>query len=132
MGGNVSDDPSVNSEQVSHHKTGLLVRVVSFVVTYGLWFITAALGGVDIFLLRGLLLKGVYLLEINPWAYAAIDKWGMVVFGLVWLVLTFIAEAGYQKAALKGFSKLLQFFAVITGIQVLFGGLVFLLTFVMR
>jgi hypothetical protein len=70
----VPDEPSVNSEQAAQDKKRVLIRVATLVATYGLWFVTTALGGVDVLILRGFLLKGAHLLEFNPWAYVSIDK----------------------------------------------------------
>jgi hypothetical protein len=108
-----------------------LTRVALSAAGYGLWFVTSALGIFDLLLTRGLLLESARFLGISPWAHAAIDKWGLVLLGIGWLIVTGLVEAAYQKAAGISLRRLLYRFALVTGAQLLYGGVVALLTVLM-
>ncbi len=106
----------------------LLFQVLSSAASYVLWFISAALGILDILIARGLLLETANTLSVNPWTQGAIDKFGLLVLGVGWLVLTYAAEAYYRKAAAENMRKLLRYFILVTGTQIAFGGLAWLAT----
>lgn len=106
----------------------LFFQIIFGAACYVLWFVTAALGIVDILLARSLLLEIAIALHVNPWTHSAIDKFGLVILGIGWLILTWVVEAYYRKAAAENIRKLLRYFAVVTVSQIAFGGLAFLAT----
>ena len=103
-------------------------QVIFGAASYVLWFVTAALGIVDMLIARGLLMEIAYALGANPWTYSAIDKFGVIILGIGWLILTYTAEAHYRKAASASMYGLLRCFVVVTGTQIAIGGLAFLTT----
>lgn len=56
----------------------------------GIWFFLS---------LRDSLFKISVLLQLNPWAVRAIDRWGIFVFGVVWIIVIFSLE-GYFRTAI--------------------------------
>lgn len=106
----------------------LFFQIIFGAASYVLWLVTAALGVVDILIARRLLLESAVALNVNPWAHSAIDKFGLVILGIGWLILTYAAEAYYRKAVAENIRKLLRYFAVVTVSQIAFGGLAILAT----
>jgi hypothetical protein len=106
-------------------------QVVFGTASYVLWFVTAALGIVDVLIVRRLLLEIALVLDVNPWAYGAVDKFGLLILGIGWLILTYGAEAYYRRAAAISLHKLLRSFGLVTGTQILFGGLAMLVTLIL-
>jgi hypothetical protein len=68
-------------------------------VTYLLWLASAAVTLWLMLNLRLLLLVNLPMRvrNINPWALGAIDKFGTVFFGLVWLIWVVVSEAYFRK-----------------------------------
>jgi hypothetical protein len=99
--------------------------------SYILWFITAALGILDVLIIRRLLLEIALVLDVNPWAYGAVDKFGLLILGIGWIILTYGAEAYFRRAAAISLHKLLRSFGLVTGTQILFGGLAMLVTLIL-
>ena len=106
----------------------LFLQIIFGAACYILWIVTAALGIMDILLARRLLLEIAIALHVNPWAHSAIDKFGLVILGIGWLILTWVVEAYYRKATAENVRKLLRYFAVVTVSQIAFGGLAFFVT----
>ena len=103
-------------------------QVIFGIASYVLWLVTAALGIVGILIGRGLLMEIAYALGVNPWTRSAIDKFGVIILGVGWLILTYTAEAYYRKAAGVNIYELLRCFAAVTGSQIALGGLAFVTT----
>jgi hypothetical protein len=109
----------------------LFLQITSGAACYILWFVTAALGIGDILLARNLLLEIAIALHVNPWTHGAIDKFGLIILGIGWLILTWVVEAYYRKAAGENIRKLLRYFAVVSLSQIIFGGLAVFVTFLL-
>jgi hypothetical protein len=107
------------------------VQAVSAVAVYLLWLVTAALGILDILLARTLVLEIAHASGLNPWAFGAVDKFGLIILGVGWIILVYLWEARYRKAAAKGSRRLLRSFALATGTQVAFGVVVFLVAYLL-
>lgn len=54
---------------------------------YALWFITGALEFLDLVVARRVLLEVHFALRLNSWTLAAVDKFGLLILGVIWLVL---------------------------------------------
>jgi hypothetical protein len=105
---------------------GPVGQVTFAAASYVLWLITAAVGILTLLVARRLLLEIAYALNVNPWAHGAIDKFGLLIFAVVWIVLTYGTEAYYRKAASVSLRELLRRFVILTGTQVVFVGLALL------
>jgi len=97
---------------------GIIPQAVSVVSYYALWFITGALGLLDLVVARKVLLEVHFALRLNPWTLAAVDKFGLLSLGIIWLVLFLLCEEWYRRAAGLSLRRLLKRFAVVTGAQV--------------
>lgn len=97
---------------------GIIPQAVSVVSYYALWFITGALGLLDLVVARRVLLEVHFALRVNPWALAAVDKFGLLILGITWLVLFLLCESWYQRAAALSLGRLLKRFAAVTGAQI--------------
>jgi hypothetical protein len=58
----------------------------------GIWFFLS---------LRDSLFQISVLLQLNPWAVRGIDRWGIFVFGMVWIVAIFSIEGYFRTAIAK-------------------------------
>ena len=97
------------------------------VIRYLLWFLTSAL-----FIICALVARNTLMLFIG--AYDASRRWssvvgqvGMIVFGLAVVVLIFIVEGRYRKAAQSGSKHLFRCFAIVSAWQIGFLFLTWLL-----
>jgi len=97
---------------------GIIPQAISVVSYYALWFITGALGLLDLVVARRVLLEVHFALRLNPWTLAAVDKFGLLILGIIWLVLFLLCEEWYRRAAALSLSRLLKRFAVVTAAQV--------------
>jgi hypothetical protein len=86
--------------------------------SYLLWLISAALGVADLLVARTLLRAVAFELGADRWSLPAIDKFGFVALGIVWLALVYVCEARYQKDAAVGMDRLVRRFAWVTGFEV--------------
>ena len=85
---------------------------------YLLWLVSAALGVADLLVARTLLRAVAFELGADPFSLPAIEKFGVLALGLLWLALVYVCEARYRKDAAVGMSRLLWRFAWVTGIEV--------------
>ncbi len=74
-------------------------QVLSVVVVYGIWLISAALA-----LWLMLQMRLLFLVDlpqaastINPWAFSAIDKFGFFFLGLIWLIFLVVTEEYFRR-----------------------------------
>lgn len=74
-------------------------RGVRIVLVYALWLLSAALSLWTMLWLRVFLLVDVpmALRGISPWALSAIDKFGLFLFGVVWLIFLVVSETRFNK-----------------------------------
>jgi len=85
---------------------------------YLLWLISAALGVADLFVARTVLRAVAFALGADQWSLPAIEKFGLLALGLLWLALVYVCEDLYQKADAVGMGRLVRRFAWVTGIEV--------------
>jgi hypothetical protein len=91
-----------------------------------LWFVTAALGVLDMLAIRRLILELYALLRLSFWGRDAVDKVGILIFSIAWVILVYVCEAYYRNLAATGLRRLLRSFALITGVQAALIALVYL------
>jgi hypothetical protein len=99
------------------------VQIAGFVAVITLWLVSAAVGVLDLLVARALVMEMAYALNITPWAHGAIDKFAFFIFGIVWLILVYVIEHVYRKAADASPRKLIRTFARVTVVQLGFAGL---------
>ncbi len=72
-----------------------------YVACYALWLGLSALGVWLIFALRSVLVGLAFSLRFDPWQLRAIDNFGVVTLGLIWLVGILLLEHRLRQAVLK-------------------------------
>jgi len=73
-----------------------------YLACYALWLALVALGGVLIWEARSAMFALAVWLHLNPWQVRAIDQFGVVTLGLVWLVAILLLEDYLRKGVIKG------------------------------
>ncbi|MBM3187981.1 MAG: hypothetical protein FJZ90_04570 [Chloroflexi bacterium] len=81
---------------------------------YVLWFVTVALGILDIIFLRRILLAVHVMLRLGKWWLGFADKLGVILLGLACLVFVLLAESWYRRLAAAGWRPLLERFLWVT------------------
>lgn len=73
------------------------------ILTYSLWLVSAALSFWVMIWLRNVILidLSIIIFRGNPWAFRAVDKFGIVILGLGWLIFV-IATESYFRRLLEG------------------------------
>jgi len=81
------------------HSSSKARTALSVVLAYGLWLASAALSLWLVLQMRLLLLVELpmRMLNINHWAFSAIDKFGLVILGVVWLVFVVVSEEYFRR-----------------------------------
>jgi hypothetical protein len=76
-------------------------RIVRIFLGYALWFASAALSLWAALWLRIFVLIDlpIVALRLNRWALIAVDRFGTVILGLVWLLFVLASEADFRKLA---------------------------------
>ncbi len=97
---------------------GMVTGLIRVVLCYVLWFITGALGLLDLLVARRVLVEVHFALRMNPWTLAAVDKFGLLILAIIWLVLVLLCEDWYRGVAALSLNRLLKRFAVVMGAQV--------------
>jgi hypothetical protein len=90
-------------------------RTWRVVLTYGLWLISAAIAVGIILVMRLFLLIDLPMaLPVNPWSLSAIDKFGTVILGALWVIFLVLTEFYFRKLLKKGLpsSPILRLFAI--------------------
>ena len=95
-----------------------LRKIWQFGGLYLLWLGSAALGVADLLVARTVLRVVAFALGADHRSLLAVDKFGFVALGIVWLALVYVCEALYQKAAAVGMGRLVRRFAWVTGIEI--------------
>ena len=80
-----------------------------------MWIITGVLGLLGILIARSVVNKTYIALRLNPWALGAVDKWGFLLLGLVWLVFVIVCE-NYYREGIEG-NVLWRRFGLITAAE---------------
>jgi hypothetical protein len=78
-----------------------VTRIVRIVLGYALWFTSAALSLWAALWLRTVVLIDlpIMALRLSRWALIAVDRFGTVILGLVWLLFVLASEADFRKLA---------------------------------
>ena len=68
------------------------------VLTYSLWLVAAVIAlGIMLWMRILVLIDLPIVLGVNPWAMRAIDKFGTVGLGLIWLIFAVASEAYFRR-----------------------------------
>ena len=77
-----------------------------YLAAYTLWLCFSALGVWLIFVLRAVVVGLAFVLQLDPWQVRAVDNFGFVTLGLIWLVgilmLEYYLRRGVEKNRLWG------------------------------
>ncbi|HRW07911.1 MAG TPA: hypothetical protein P5121_22570 [Caldilineaceae bacterium] len=77
----------------------ILAKTGQFGIYILAWLLLAAPGIWFFLSIRDSLFNLNVLLQLNPWAVRGIDRWGIFVFGLLWVAVIFAVE-GYLRTAI--------------------------------
>ena len=72
-----------------------------YLACYVLWLGLSALGVWLIFTLRSVLVGLAFALRLNPWQVRAVDNFGFVTLGLIWLIGVLLLEYRLRQAVAK-------------------------------
>ena len=72
-----------------------------YLACYALWIGLSALGVWLIFAMRSLLVGLAFWLRFNPWVLRAIDNFGVVTLGLIWLMGILLLEHSLRQGVVK-------------------------------
>jgi hypothetical protein len=72
-----------------------------YLACYAIWLALSALGVWLIFQLRPVLFALAIWLRLNPWQVRAIDQYGVVAMGLIWLVAILLLEHSLRQGVEK-------------------------------
>lgn len=75
-------------------------RVSRFIAVYTLWIISTILALLTAWFLRETIIDLAFVFKANPWQVRAINNFGTVILGLLWLAFAMGAE-GYFRRYLK-------------------------------
>jgi len=90
-------------------------RVLGYVLCYLLWVVSAALGFLGLLVGRGLLIGLFSLTRANRWVLSAIDKFGLLILGLICLGFVIFCESYYREGVEE--SKLWKRFGLVTAAE---------------
>jgi len=88
-----------------------------YFVADALTVITGLLGLLNLLMLREMILLLLLASSINPWSWAAIDKFGIVLLAIAWLVVVYLSNHYYQKGFRN--KRIWSYFLFITGLQMI-------------
>jgi len=93
------------------------LKVWHYFVADALTIITGALGLLNFFMLRQMILLLLTASTINPWSWSAIDKFSILLLAIAWLGAVYLSNHYYQK----GFKnkRIWVYFLFITGLQMI-------------
>ncbi|AEE96400.1 hypothetical protein [Mahella australiensis] len=93
------------------------ISLQEHLLVYALIIITGALGLLDWFMLRDMILALLSSSSLDPWSWGAIDKICFIILGIMWLILIFVSAHCYEKGVVR--KKLWRYFSFITGIELI-------------
>lgn len=94
------------------------------------WLIVSGLAFWILLELRVNLLDIFVALELNPWAMGAVDKFGIVVLGLGWLIVAMVTEHLLRQSVLR--NRLWPLLTRLIGLEVLILALSYGLQFALK
>jgi hypothetical protein len=101
-----------------------------YLAAYALWIGFSALGVWLVFALRSALVRLAFVLRFDPWQVRAVDNFGVVTLGLIWLIGILLLEYYLRRGVLKNrlweravrvFVALAALLGLAYGIQLLLG-----------
>ena len=81
-----------------------------------MWFLAMAVGVIGMVVARRLIMELATALRVDPWAHGAIDKFGFLTLGILWLIMIYLVENWLSKAATAGLKPLVRRFLIIVGV----------------
>jgi len=73
-------------------------RIPRYILVYGLWAVSAALALWAMYWLRVAVIDlAIIKLRWSPWTLRAVDRFGTVFFGLLWLIVVVATEAYLRR-----------------------------------
>ncbi|GIV77758.1 hypothetical protein FKZ61_011380 [Litorilinea aerophila] len=108
-----------------HSTNGFWSQALLYASCYGAWLVTAGLALWLMLLLRINLLDLSMWLDVGPWVMGAVDKFGIVLLGLFWLIAAMAMEAYFRLGVSKG--QLWPRVGRVLGVEVLLIALSYLL-----
>lgn len=91
-------------------------KVLSYVACWALWAFSAALAFFTLFMVgRGMILRMSAETISKPYARGIYDKFGVLIFGLVWLGFAIFSEQYYRRGVRE--HKLLKRFGRVTAVE---------------
>ena len=89
------------SADEQRRRVSILTQFLQFVAYLVAWLLLSVPGIWFFLSLRDSLFQISVLLQLNPWAVRGIDRWGIFVFGMVWIVVIFSIEGYFRTAIAK-------------------------------
>jgi len=111
---------------VASNRSTVLKKSFLTVMQYVLWAITILLGLWCLLVARGAINVAYILTFANQWVLRAVDRFSLLIMGIIWLVAIIIVEDYLGKGVDRG--DLYKRFLKIAGAEVLFGALMLLVT----
>ena len=75
----------------------VIQRLSRFTAIYVLWLVSAILALLTAWFLREAMVDLAFVLKANPWQVGAINNFGTVTIGLLWLVFAMGSEGYFRK-----------------------------------
>jgi hypothetical protein len=76
-------------------------RLPLYLACYALWLVLSALGVWLVFAVRSVLVGLAFALRFNPWQLRAVDNFGVVTLGLIWLIGILWLEHSLRQSVAK-------------------------------
>jgi hypothetical protein len=90
-------------------------QALAYALCYLMWAVSAALGVLAMIFSRGLLVSVFALTPANRWILSAVDKFGLILLGLAWLVFVIAVESYYRNGVDGG--DLARRFGLVTAVE---------------
>ena len=90
-------------------------QIWSYVLCYLFWIVSVGLGLLDMILIRELLGQFSDLLVADIWICVVVDKFALLILGLIWIAFTIVSENHYRKGISEG--DLVRRFALVTAAE---------------
>jgi hypothetical protein len=104
-------------------------RTLTYALCYLLWIVSVAFGLFDLIISRELLLNIFALVGANLWVLSVIDKSGLFILGLAWLVFAIASENYYRKGV--GESDLARRFGLVIAAELSVPALAYIVSFLL-
>lgn len=105
---------------MAEQKANMWQRAVDAVLVYLLWAVVILLALWCLVASRSAINIVYIVLTWNRWVLRAVDRWSLLLLGIVWLVGVIVTEAWFRDAAEKG--VLWKRFVIVAGSEFVIGG----------